>query len=447
MTARDMTTNAMGTADRPGFWRRYGALWAAAPKEFVAIVALGVIGYVAFGVAWGLFSAGIGLLAAFLVGVFVLVAAFYAARWIGEADLTILEWSGRPRIPRPAWPRRAGFFPWLGSLFGSGHYWLSLAYYLLPRFVLSVVTFTITMTALGIALGGTFWAVWGWALPVAPGQVGGGWGFGGRGWFTDGELGLLFSVLRVVVGLAVAFCLPWILRGLTWAQWGLARLMLGAFRSEALEQELAGAEASRAAAVAAEDTALRRLERDIHDGPQQRLIRLQMDLASADRRIAESPEEARQLLASATEQAREALDELRALSRGFAPPILLDRGLIAALESAATRSAVPIDIVDGLPAGTQLPPEIERNAYFIASEGLVNAVKHSGAGRIGIAITLAASGRELAVTVSDDGSGGAVTLPGHGLAGLQERISGLGGTLSVSSPQGGPTVLTALLPW
>lgn len=177
------------------------------------------------------------------------------------------------------------------------------------------------------------------------------------------------------------------------------------------------------------------------------LIRLQMDLASADRRIAEAPDEARQLIASAAEQAHEALDELRALSRGFAPPILLDRGLIAALESVATRSAVPIDIVDGLPSGVELPPEIERNAYFIASEGLVNVVKHASAKRIGVALTLDTSGRGLTITVSDDGVGGAVAVPGHGLAGLQERISGLGGTLSVASPQGGPTVLTARLPW
>jgi len=437
-----MTTNSTTTAP-PGFWRRYGALWAAAPKELAAIIALGIIGYAAFAVGWGLFASGVGLLLALAVGVFVLAAALYAARWVGWADLHIIEWTGLPRIPRPAWPERRGFLPVLGSLFTTPHYWLYLGYYLLPRFVLSVVALVLAMTAVGIAIGGTFWALWGWALPFAPGPGG---GFGGRGWFTDGTLGPLLGTLRVALGLVMAFCLPWILRGLTWAHWGLARLMLGAFRSEALEQELAGAETARAAAVAAEDTALRRLERDIHDGPQQRLIRLQMDLASADRRIAEAPEEARGLIASATEQAREALDELRALSRGFAPPILLDRGLIAALESAATRSAVPIDIVDGLPAGTQLPPEIERNAYFIASEGLTNAVKHSGAKRIGIAITLAGS-RELAVTVSDDGRGGAVAVPGHGIAGLQERIAGLGGTLELSSPEAGPTVLTARLPW
>jgi len=447
-----MTTDAMPTspapaAPRPGFWRRYGALWAAAPKSLVAIIALGIVGCLAFAAGWALVGAGIGLLLALAVGVFVIAAALAGARWVGWADLHVIEWTGLPRIPRPAWPEQRGFLPWLGSLFTSPHYWLHLGYYLLPRFVLGAVASALAVAALAAAAGGLFWAFGGWMLAGVPRPLGGpGW-IAEAGWFLGGERGAAYSIVRIVVGLLVAFCLPWILRGLAWAHWGLARLMLGAFRSEALQRELAGAEASRAAAVAAEDTALRRLERDIHDGPQQRLIRLQMDLASAARRLDDAPEEARALIDSAGEQAREALDELRALSRGFAPPILLDRGLIAALESAATRSAVPIDVVDALPAGTRLPSEIERNAYFIASEGLVNAVKHARARRIRVAIALAPSGRELVVTVSDDGAGGAVALPGHGLAGLQERIAGLGGVLEILSPEGGPTVVTARLPW
>ncbi len=443
-----MTTT---TAAKPGFWRRYGALWAAVPREFAAIIALFAIAYAGFAAGWAVFATGIGLVPVFLVGVFVVIGALYGARWFGWLDLTLIEWSGRPRIPRPAWPHRQGFFPWLRSMFGSAHYWLYLVYVLLPQLALAVVTFTVTITAVSVAFGGTFGWLFMLLAPHGPAE-GFGWNTFGHGsaWPVEPVLPgstVYGTVIRTVIGLGVAFALPFILRRATWAHWGLPRLMLGAFRSEALEQELAGAEASRAAAVAAEDTALRRLERDIHDGPQQRLIRLQMDLASADRRIDEAPAEARDLIASAAEQAREALDELRALSRGFAPPILLDRGLVAALESAATSSAVPVDIVNGVPAGVELPPEIERNAYFIASEGLTNAVKHSGAKRIGIAVTLDAAGRGVTITVSDDGRGGAVPIAGHGLAGLDERIHGLGGTLVVDSPQDGPTVLTAHLPW
>src|SRR5690606_7954797 len=122
---------------------------------------------------------------------------------------------------------------------------------------------------------------------------------------------------------------------------------------------------------------LRRLERDIHDGPQQRLVRLQMDIAAAERQLEQDPDQARLLLATAKEQSREALEELRALSRGFAPPILLDRGLVAALESLAARNVVPTTVVDALPADAELPQEIERNAYFIATEALANATKHA----------------------------------------------------------------------
>jgi len=447
MTATTMTAPPPAPVARPGFWRHYGSLWAAAPKAFAAIIALGAIASATVGLLWGLFAAGVGL-AVLVIGVFLVVAALYVARWIGFVDLAIIEWSGRPRIPRPAFRQREGFFPWLGSVFGNPHYWLHLVYCLLPQVILAAVTFGVAVAAVGTAVGGILWVPWMWAATPGPGAgfVGwGDWGLGGP-WGIGAPWGIGGGILRTVVGLAVAFCLPWILRGLTWAHWGLARLMLGAFRAEALEQELVGAQASRAAAVAAEDTAIRRIERDIHDGPQQRLIRLQMDLASADRRMAESPEEARGLIASATEQAREALDELRALSRGFAPPILLDRGLIAALESAATRSAVPVEITGAVPAGL-LPPEIERNAYFIASEALTNAVKHARASRIGIAVAADAIGRAVTITVSDDGAGGAVVVPDHGLAGLQDRVHGLGGTLAIDSPAGGPTVLTARLPW
>jgi len=425
------------TEQRPGFWQRYGALWASAPKQFAAIIAIGVMGYVAFGLMWGLMASGLGLLFALLLGVFVIVAAFYVARAFGTAEIAVLEWAGMPRIPRPAFESRQGFLPWLGSMFGNPNYWLYVIHYLLPQFIVGVVSVTLAWVSVGIALGATTWFLWEWSLP-------------GRKITWEASLpGGVFTadLMLTIVGVIFLILLPAILRGLLWMNWGVARGLLGVSRTKELQQKAASAEASRAAAVAAEDTALRRLERDIHDGPQQRLIRMQMDLASADRRVDESPEQARELIASATEQAREALDELRALSRGFAPPILQDRGLVPALESAATVSAVPIEIIDGMPAGTQLPPEIERNAYFIASEGLTNAVKHSKASRIEVTVALSEAPRGVTITIADNGVGGATTVPGHGIAGLQERVAGLGGSMRVSSPEGGPTVVTAHLPW
>jgi signal transduction histidine kinase len=150
------------------------------------------------------------------------------------------------------------------------------------------------------------------------------------------------------------------------------------------------------------------------------------------------------------QQSKDALEELRALSRGFAPPILLDRGLVAALESAAVRSTITTRVVDNLPAGIELPQEIERNAYFVASEALVNAGKHSRATdieiRVGTHRVPDTDQTWLDLAVTDNGGGGAFTVAGHGIAGLEERLRGLGGTLEVASPAGGPTVVSAHLP-
>jgi len=169
-----------------------------------------------------------------------------------------------------------------------------------------------------------------------------------------------------------------------------------------------------------------------------------MDLASAERQLDADPEKARELIAEAMQQSKDALDELRALSRGFAPPILLDRGLLAALESAATRSSIPASVVDELPPGTKLDQEVERNAYFVASEALTNAIKHSGATEVEIRVAI--TGADLTLSVRDNGAGGAATKSGHGLAGLRERMRGVSGSLEVHSPSGGPTLVTARLP-
>jgi signal transduction histidine kinase len=335
---------------------------------------------------------------------------------------------------------------------GNGHYWLHLLWAALVNFVVSLVTFTVMVSWVATALGGVSYWFWSIFLPhdgqdVYPAH-----------WLLT-HLGLLPAgtdaeatdkIAYLVVGLLFLVTLPLVIRGLVWAHWGVARGMLGAFRSDALRQQVTDLSASRSAAVAAEGTALRRLERDIHDGPQQRLVRMQMDLAAADRQLDGDPEHARRLIGEALAQSKEALDELRALSRGFAPPILLDRGLVAALESLADRGIAPTRVESTLPAGTQLPEEIERNAYFIAAEAVTNAAKHAEPTTVTIALALRRipeTGRSwLDLSVSDDGLGGAGIQPGHGLANLRERVQGVGGTLEITSPAGGPTTIAAHLP-
>ena len=314
------------------------------------------------------------------------------------------------------------------------------------NFAVTLISWTVTIVWVSLGLGGV--SYWFWArFPPQPTRMFYllHWILSGRGVVrANAGDAILDSIFYLVLGLIFLATLPFITRGLTRMHWGIAYAMLGSWKSEALRQQVQDLNEARGAASSAEGHSLRRLERDIHDGPQQRLVRMQMDLAAADRQLADDPEKARTLIAEAMQQSKDALEELRALSRGFAPPILLDRGLVAALESAATRSSTSTKVVDRLPKGTTLPQEIERNAYFAGSEALTNAIKHSGATEVEIRVSKAAD--SLVITVSDNGVGGALRTAGHGLAGLDERMRGSGGTLDIHSPAGGPTVVTATLP-
>jgi len=175
-----------------------------------------------------------------------------------------------------------------------------------------------------------------------------------------------------------------------------------------------------------------------------------MDLEAVTRRLDDDADRARALVAEALAQSREALTELRALSRGIAPPILADRGLGAALAAAAARSPVEVSLDVALPDGRRLADEVENAAYFVVTEALTNVAKHSAATLCTVTVTIEGSRRRddarVVVTVTDDGVGGAHLGKGHGLAGLADRLSGGDGMLDLSSPPGGPTVLTATIP-
>jgi signal transduction histidine kinase len=247
------------------------------------------------------------------------------------------------------------------------------------------------------------------------------------------------------LGLLALATLPFVIRGMAVFQAGLAEALLANRRVSELRHKVATLTASRAAVVDAEAHGLRRLERDLHDGPQQRLVRLAMDLSTAERRLAsDDVDAAAPLVSNALSQAKEALDELRALSRGIAPPILADRGLGAALAAAAARSPVDVELDVRLASRQRLPAAVENTAYFVVAEALANMAKHSGArhGVVGVEI----DGDRLWVQVADDGVGGASLAKGHGLAGLADRVAALDGRLGLESPPGGPTVLTAEIP-
>ena len=247
---------------------------------------------------------------------------------------------------------------------------------------------------------------------------------------------LLWDIgFNLTCGIVFSLTAPAVLRGLAAMQTGLTRAMLS-WRSE-----VSRLQTSRAAVQRAEADTRRRLERDIHDGPQQRLVRLRMDLARAHRQAEKDPAAASAIIQGAMEQTQQTLDELRQLSRGIAPPVLIDRGLAAAIAEAATRSSVPVTVSTELP---DLPDHVSQAAYFVVSEALANLNKHSGATAAGVDARVVDGA--LLVRISDNGIGGASTAKGHGLAGLVERLNGVDGRLFITSPAGGPTTLEARIP-
>jgi signal transduction histidine kinase len=247
-------------------------------------------------------------------------------------------------------------------------------------------------------------------------------------------------VLNLVLGAVALLTLPLVTRFAAALHGGLAHLLLSS-RAE-LQHEVRRVEGGREAARAAEASSLRRLERDIHDGPQQRLVRLSMDLGRARRQLAEDPDRAGETIDAALLQARETVDELRSLSRGIAPPLLVDRGLTAALGELTVRSEVPVEATLDVP--DTLPPHVETAVYFVVAEALTNVAKHSGATRASVGVWMENGGVE--VRVEDDGVGGAHPAKGSGLAGLKQRVLAADGRLEVASPEGGPTVVAAWLP-
>ena len=247
---------------------------------------------------------------------------------------------------------------------------------------------------------------------------------------------LLWDIgFNLTCGIVFSLTAPAVLRGLAAMQTGLIRAMLS-WRSE-----VSRLQTSRAAVQRAEADTRRRLERDIHDGPQQRLVRLRMDLARAHRQAEKDPAAASAIIQGAMEQTQQTLDELRQLSRGIAPPVLIDRGLAAAITEAATRSSVPVTVSTELP---DLPDHVSQAAYFVVSESLANLNKHSGATTAGVEARVVDG--VLQVRISDNGIGGASTAKGHGLAGLVERLNGVDGRLTITSPTGGPTTVEAMIP-
>ncbi|MGW0880364.1 histidine kinase [Streptomyces sp. NPDC002671] len=268
-----------------------------------------------------------------------------------------------------------------------------------------------------LADGGTYWYVF---VPVS-------------GWATAVGAAVLAAALLVV---AWRFA-PRLLT----AHFQLARSVLGADHGELAERVRVLTE-TRRDAVDTSAAELRRIERDLHDGAQARLVAMGMDLGTIELLLDKDPAQAKRLLTQARQHSAEALEELRDLVRGIHPPVLAERGLGDAVRALALRLPLPVEVSVELPGRADAP--VESAAYFAVSEVLTNAVKHAGADRVWV--DLHHSDSRLRITVTDDGRGGAVIGAGSGLAGVERRLGTFDGVLAVSSPAGGPTMVTMEIP-
>ncbi len=270
-------------------------------------------------------------------------------------------------------------------------------------------------------------------------------------WAASSQPPVAAGLAAAVTAAALLLAAPWLARWVTSADEAAARRLLGPSRADELAQRVESLARSRADVVAATDAERRRIERDLHDGAQQRLVSLAMNLGLARERLTGMPEPARRAIAEAHDEAVLALSELREFIRGLHPAILNDRGLSAALSGIAAHAPLPVRLrVDD---AARSSPSVEAVAYFVVSEALANVAKHADATRAEVTVTR--DRNRLRVTVTDDGCGGAA-IPaagsgaapagGTGLRGLAQRAASVDGTLTIDSPPGGPTTLTVELP-
>src|SRR5262245_2187493 len=401
--------------------------------ETVHLLANLPIGVVTFTLVVTGFSLGLGLLIT-LLGIPVLALTVVVSRGIGALE------RGRARallgaaVPIPYRPDPAG--RWWNVLLArlrDPATWLSVVYdlVLLP---VGIFTSVVVVTCWSAALAATLLPLYHWALPEMQTWMVGSWHVVD----APGEVAVF-----TLVGVLLLLITPWIVRAVAAANRMIVAGLLGGGVAPELSSRLERVTASRDAAVDVAAADRRRIERDLHDGVQQRLVALAMDLGRAKEKLDTDPDAARALVADAHEEAKRAIVDVRNVARGVYPAVLTDRGLDPALSSLAARSPVPVDVSVHVPV--RPPASVEAAAYFVVSEALANVAKHARATRAAVTVRQADDGW-LTIQVQDDGIGGAALTDGAGLAGLRDRVQAIDGELHLLSPQGGPTVLMVELP-
>ena len=405
---------------------------------------LGLLGFVVIVLSLALGTGLAATLVGTALGLLLLVGALATARGLGVVHRRLAHWLLGLRVPEPA-PLRPGrgALGRLGARLRDGTAWRAVGYVVAKVPVAILGGYAVAFWGAGL-INMTYPIWWGGFRNHPPGTrldpvpvitvlpMGG---------FHIATYAGTF--LALAVGVGTVLLAPWVTRAVVAADRWLVRGLLG---PGALSQRVRDLEETRALAVDDSAATLRRLERDLHDGTQARLVALTMSLGMAREKLGDGDQpldaaRARELVASAHQTAAEAIAELRDISRGIHPPVL-DGGLAGALETLAARSAVAVDLRVDVPA--RPTAAIETIAYFCAAELLANVIRHSGARRA--ALEAAERDGVLRLRVSDDGAGGARLGAGSGLDGLAQRVRTVDGSLAISSPEGGPTVVTVELP-
>jgi signal transduction histidine kinase len=413
----------MPSLDRPGALLRQLGLDSV---YLLLALPMGILTFTVVVTGWSL---ALGLLIT-LIGVPIAMLTIYVSRWMAwierhRAALVL----GEPIRGVYRSPASGRVIDRLKALFSDPSTWKDLAWHLLLLPV-SIVDFTVVVTAWSVSLGLVSMPLWWWALPDNdPTDL---------GIFQVDSWGHAFLAMAIgIVALPIAAAL---VRGTAAASGSLSQVVLGPSRRQ-LEERVEVLAQTRAGAVDAAAAELQRIERDLHDGAQARLVALALDLGMAEDRFDRDPEGARELVEKARAEARLAMGELRDLARGIRPALLAERGLAEAIGALAARTPLPTTVEVDLDG--RLPAPVELAAYFTVAEALTNAVKHAQAHSA--KVRLWRENGRLRIEVRDDGRGGADPA-GHGLDGLHKRLAALDGTLAIASPNGGPTVLYAEVP-
>jgi signal transduction histidine kinase len=431
--AETLPMTALGSTATPP--RRIPALARSAVRDFGYLLAVFVLSIVGF-VVW---VTGLSLTAGLLVlivGFLVWLATVYTFRGLATIDRRLAGWlRGRPIPGVYRKPADGGVGARVRAVTRDPQTWKDFGWIVLNSiFGFALATVAITATALVVCYIVT--PLWWWAVPNPHQQ----YATLNLGVYTVTSVG--WALLTTAIGLVLAPLALALNHGLATGHAKLAAAALGPSEHQRLNARVTELATTRADVVAASNEQLERIERDLHDGAQARLVALAMELGMADEEMSNNPDAARETVRKARDQALSALGELRDLSRGLRPALLQDRGLGVAIEDLAQRSRIPVAVT--LTGSIEQTPEtVQTAAYFVVAEALTNAAKHSDAtnARVSVQRTDAA----LATTVVDDGKGGA-NAHGSGLAGLLRRVRALDGQLDVISPPGGPTVVRAEIP-